>query len=194
MQLNNIITLYKNSEEYFEDTNDLEYEALYYYASNLFKEMDEFSKKQIIDKVILENEKFVISNSDSKIDISLLFGDQNITSFIAEEQTLIDKNDIGLYNELYTELKKDNIRVNNTDKSVKFELDTNMIFDENITENYKLYVFKYLYRSVCLEIENLMCNKQNPPNYEVQLNKLLKERDGYLNKIDEILIDNKKVM
>lgn len=192
--LEQIIELYKNSNNYDENTTDLVFDALYEYAENLLKEMDEFSKKELIDKVIFENNKFVISNNDNGINVSVLFGDQNMSSFIAEEQIIIDRKGLGLYNQLYSELKQHSNTVKIESKFINLEYDNGLVFNRDNNINYRLYVISFLHRNACQEIENLMKNKNSIENFEYQLNELLQKRDNYQNKIDEIISTNKKVI
>lgn len=192
--LEHIIELYKNSDNYDENTTDLEGDAIYEYADNLLKEMDEFSKKELIDKVVLENNKFVISNSDNGINVSVLFGDQNISSFIAEEQVLIDKKGFGMYNQLYIELKQHENVGKIESKSVNLDYDNGLVFNKDNNTNYRVYVLSYLHRNVCQAIEKLIKNKNNIENFEYQLKELLEKRDNYQSKIDAIISANKKVM
>lgn len=189
-----LIESYKNSADYDESTSDLEFDAIYNYADDLLREMDEDTKKELIDSVVLERKKFVVSNSTNGVMVSMVFGDENMSSFIAEEQVLVDQNGLGLYNQLYSELKQHGNVGNIESESINLEYDNGLVFDKDNNINYRLYVLSYLQRNICREIEDLMKNKNSVNNFEYQLQQLLNMRDNYQNKIDEILNANKKVM
>jgi len=104
IDLEKLISEYGVDISLYDDLDELKSEVIKMYAKNKFDKLSQAEKQSFIDKVVSKHEKFVVSNYDGNIDVSLLFGDEYVCAYQAKREVLLDKNGYGLYNQFYEEL------------------------------------------------------------------------------------------
>lgn len=217
-QIEQIIEQYKLSDEY-DDEYDLSKKQLQRLAINQYAEiqydkMTDEEKQALYNETVKLNERFMISTKDGKIDVSLLFGDKNKTAFKGESEVLVDIKGNGLYNEQFELFSKYPVVNKSGNPSIiKINESGDIIFKQNkeieeksmekaektpqeifLEINKELANLRQQYESVVMQIENLMRRNSQTiiPNYQQQLESLIKQRDA-INKSISYKTNSQKV-
>ena len=96
------IVKYQASDEFILDTEEeITNDALLFLAKEKFHSLNTTQQQQLRNRVIVNNERYIISNQDKDVNIYLLNGNQ---AYLADKQVLYDKKDLGIYNELIENL------------------------------------------------------------------------------------------
>ena len=203
-QLNSIIEQYRKSSYYnTEDEKDFETLkgfALDYYAKKTFSSLSDQEKNNIINQVIEEHPKYMISSNNGQIEVSLLFGKEYKTAFLGRSETLFDVNSNGLWNEYYSKLRKEpqslqkeettnqtfnidengNIVDSSKEKEKENETMKSNPQEELIKLNEQMKNLRIQYGTVTTQMESLMKQNQQSPvlNYQQKLDELMKQRDS----------------
>lgn len=99
------------------------------YAESQYDRIPYEQKKELYDKVVKSNERFIISTKDGKINVSLLFGDEITTAFQGQSVVLVDTKGKGLYNEQYETLSRSApVKTTSNPSVIKTNEDGNIIF------------------------------------------------------------------
>ena len=136
-QLNLAIQEYRNSEDYTEDTEEnIRYEAIMLLAEKRFNSLNDEEKNKLFESVKKQNNRFVISTTNGKIDVSYVFGDKNQTAYRGSSEVLYDSKGTGMYNEVYDSISKNIVpEINNSQQSIPIDSNGNIIFsEENINK------------------------------------------------------------
>ena len=124
-ELERYITKYKASDYIEEDDEDtIRYEALLIAAKEKFESLTPEQKQALFNKIKEQGDKFILSTSNGKIDISTVFGDEFITAYKGESQVLYDVNGAGIYNTIFDEYKK-TVKVNQLNNMPSLAIDSN---------------------------------------------------------------------
>lgn len=134
-QIDKLVEQYKASDEYDVEDNlnqkQLQEFAIIYYAENQYDKMPDEQKKELYDKVVKSNEKFIISTKDGRINVSLLFGDEITTAFQGQSVVLVDTKGKGLYNEQYETLSRSaTVKTTSNPSVIKTDENGNIIFSQ----------------------------------------------------------------
>ena len=134
-QVDKLVEQYKASDEYDMEENlsieQLQEFAIQQYATSQYDRMPDEQKKELYDKVVKSNERFIISTRDGKINVSLLFGDEITTAFQGQSVVLVDTKGNGLYNEQYETLSRTTtVKATSNPSVIKTSEDGNIIFSQ----------------------------------------------------------------
>lgn len=99
LDMDQIVSKYSEFVTDLEDEKDIREECIYLYAKDEFSKLPLEEKKTYYDKVLNDADKFIISCENGNLDVSLLFTDK--VAYEGKRQVLLDKEGIGLYNQLY---------------------------------------------------------------------------------------------
>lgn len=132
-QIDKLVEQYKASDEYDVEDNlspeQLQEFAIMQYAESQYDRIPYEQKKELYDKVVKSNERFIISTKDGKINVSLLFGDEITTAFQGQSVVLVDTKGKGLYNEQYETLSRSApVKTTSNPSVIKTNEDGNIIF------------------------------------------------------------------
>jgi|GEM_PF-3454960 len=197
--INTLIEEYKNSDGYQDETkpDELRESTSWYYIEKETKNLSPEKRKQLINEIINQNDQFVISSDNSNVEVALMFGKNSM--FKANCEVLVDTKEFGLYNELYSELVKENEQNNTTsnlkNEVIKKDVTGNIKMPEKTDEqklssiNNSLNKYQNEYSIVAKEIEDFMQKNSIRPkqNYDQELNKLLQRRDNIRSKMIPII-------
>ena len=134
-QIDKLVEQYKASDEYDVEDNlspeQLQEFAIMQYAENQYDRIPYEQKKELYDKVVKSNERFIISTKDGRINVSLLFGDETTTAFQGQSVVLVDTKGKGLYNEQYETLSRlATVKTTSNPSVIKTNEDGNIIFSQ----------------------------------------------------------------
>lgn len=105
------IASYKQSENFYEDSEEeIQQEAIRIIAEKQFPSLPLAESKAILDKIIIDNPRFVVSTKNGKIEISTLFGEKYQTAYAGKSEVLFDSKGKGLYNEIIASLSNTKIK------------------------------------------------------------------------------------
>ncbi len=132
-QIDKLVEQYKASDEYDVEDNlspeQLQEFAIMQYVESQYDRIPYGQKKELYDKVVKSNERFIISTKDGKINVSLLFGDEITTAFQGQSVVLVDTKGKGLYNEQYETLSRSaTVKTTSNPSVIKTNEDGNIIF------------------------------------------------------------------
>lgn len=134
-QIDKLVEQYKASDEY-DVENDLSPEqlqefAIMQYARSQYDRIPDEQKKELYDKVVKSNERFIISTKDGRINVSLLFGDEITTAFQGQAVVLVDTKGNGLYNEQFETLSRSaTVKATSNPTVIKTNEDGNISFSQ----------------------------------------------------------------
>lgn len=197
VEIEEAIRLYQASDDYVED--DLEVvrnEALFYMAQKKFNMLPVVEQEQMVKQIKNESDKFVISLDKGETLVATILGDDLLTAFESSKQVLYDVNDLGLFNDLVGELKKDNtvLKKGNINKMIIDDLG-NLVLEKSIEEqtlkvksnkeildevDIKLKELRQQFGLIVFQIEDLMKKNSQIPisSYQQDLTLLLTKRDN----------------
>lgn len=105
--------------------------AIVQYAKSQYDRIPYEKKKELYDKAVKSNERFIISTKDGRINASLLFGDEITTAFQGQSVVLVDTKGKGLYNEQFEILSRSaTVKTTSNPSVIKTNKDGNIIFPQ----------------------------------------------------------------
>lgn len=134
-QIDKLVEQYKASDEYDVEDNlsqeQLQEFAIVQYAKSQYDRIPYEQKKELYDKVVKSNDRFIISTKDGRINVSLLFGDEITTAFQGQSVVLVDTKGKGLYNEQFEILSRSaTVKTTSNPSVIKTNKDGNIIFPQ----------------------------------------------------------------
>lgn len=134
-QIDKLVEQYKASDEYDVEDNlsqkQLKEFAIVQYAKSQYDRMPYEQKKELYDKVVKSNDRFIISTKDGRINVSLLFGDEITTAFQGQSVVLVDTKGKGLYNEQFEILSRSaTVKTTSNPSAIKTNKDGNINFSQ----------------------------------------------------------------